>query len=101
MNGIIAVDKNLNSSMIREVKSERRMCRGLPGSPKDFANDFAGVDTGTGFDGCKSTVQHKTHPRWLSRSACGRLRAAVGGEEDAVEGVERGEQEVMRSERKK
>jgi len=52
MNGIIAVDKNLNSSMIREVKSDRRMRRRLSGSPKDFANDFARVNTGTEVNEC-------------------------------------------------
>jgi len=52
MNGIIAVDKNLNGSMIRKIKSDRRMRRRLSGSPKDFANDFAGVDTGTEVNEC-------------------------------------------------
>ena len=76
MDGIIPVDKNLNGSMIRKVKSERRMRRRLSGSPKDFANDFAGVNTGTELNECNQTVKHENAPDMIESQ---RLRPSANG----------------------
>lgn len=45
VSGIIAVDENLDSCIIREVKSECRVCGRAAGPLEDLANDFAWVYT--------------------------------------------------------